>query len=320
MAQNINNVQYVHMANPGVGQAPPPGQTYQLPPNSLVGPIGMGRSNPQSRSTTNLKANMGIGGDANKHLYAAWRDCAKDLMLARNYVPGPRAMTYPDADFQPIVAGMRRLRPACDQLATASAANNLARIQDIDEAVVHLVKDCVRKLFNTVKTNGAPPGQPGVPFAQVIVPGILLSTNIPAQWGLATAVPNVAPVPQNVPPGNPPPGAPLPPAPPAIIPAPAPPPPAPPAIIPAPAPPPPAPPGIIPAPAPLPPAQPADGQAQAPNAPVPPVGGPAPGPIVPAPPGDDPGSPVDDPGSPVDDPALPALLANRQMANRMPTG
>ena len=224
MAQNINNVQYVHMANPGVGQAPPPGQTYQLPQNSLVGLISTSRSNPNSRSTTLHKANMGIGGDANKDMYSAWRDLVKDLIIARNYVPGARAAIYPDADFQPIVAGMRRLRPACDGLATASAAGNVARMQDIDEAVVHLVKDCVVKLFNTTKTRGpaAVQGQPGVPFAQIMVPGIFLSTNIPAQWGLATAVPNVAPVPQNAPPGN------APPAPPGNNQAPAPPPPPPP--------------------------------------------------------------------------------------------
>ena len=309
MAQNINNVQYVHMANPGVGQAPPPGQTYQLPQNSLAGPISMSRSNPDSRSTTLHKANMGIGGNANKGMYSAWRDLAKDLMIARNYVPGGRAAVYPDADFQPIVAGMRRLRPACDELATASAAGDVARMQDIDEAVVHLVKDCVVKLFNTIKTRGpaAVQGQPGVPFAQIIVPGVLLSTNIPAQWGLATAVPNVALVPQNAPPGNAPP--------------------APPGNNQAPAPPPPLPPRRNQAPAQLPPPPPRRNQAQPPIVPPRPVADPAPPgnnqaqpPIIPPRPGadpaplfidssssdDDPASPVDDPASPVDDPALPA--------------
>ena len=164
---------------------------------------------------------MGIRGNANKDMYSA---CVKDLIIARNYVPGARAAIYPDADFQPIVAGMRRLSPACDGLATASAAGNVARMQDIDEAVVYLVKDCVNKLFNTTKTRGPPAvqGQPGVPFVQIMVPGIFLSTNAPAQWGLATALPNVAPVPQNAPPGN------APPAPPGNNQAPAPPPPPPP--------------------------------------------------------------------------------------------
>jgi len=205
-------------------------------------------------------------------------------MIARNFVPGATAMNYPDADFQPIFAGMRRLRPVCDQLATASAANNQQRMQDIDEVVVHIVKDCARKLFNTWMTHPqAPPqGQPGVPFAQVIVPGVLLSRNNPAQWGLAMAVPNVAQAP----------------APPAINQAQA---PAPPAINQAQAP---APPAINQAQAPAPPAI---SQAQAP-----------------APPVDDPASPVDDPAPLVDEPApapdLPGLPANRLMADRMPTG
>ena len=142
---------------------------------------------------------MEFGQGLKNPVYKAWRDHAKDLMIARNYVPGARAGIYPDANLQAIVGDMRRLRPACEELATALSANNLARIENNDEAVVHLVKDYVTKLFNTIKTQGpaAAQGQPGVPFAQVIVPGILLSTNIPAQWGLATAVPNVALVPQN---------------------------------------------------------------------------------------------------------------------------
>ena len=152
MAQNINNVQYVHMTNLGVGQAPPPGQPYQLPQNSLAEPISTSCSNPESRLTTLHKANMGIGWNANKGMYSAWRDLAKDPMIARNYVAGARAAVYPDADFQPIVAGMRRFRPVCDELTTVLAADNVARMRDIDEAVVHLVKDCVVKLFNTTKT------------------------------------------------------------------------------------------------------------------------------------------------------------------------
>ena len=210
MAQNINNVQYINMANPGVGHDPPPGQTYQLPQNSLSGLISTRRSNPGSISTTLQNANMGIGENANKDMYSAWRDLVKDLMIARNYVLGAMAAIYHDADFQPIVAGIRRLSPECDGLATASAVGNVARMQDVDEAVVYLVKDCVVKLFNTIKTQGpaALQGQPEVPFALVMVPGIFLSTNIPAQWGLATALPNVAPVPQNAPQGNAPPALP----------------------------------------------------------------------------------------------------------------
>ena len=60
MAQNINNVQYVQMANPGVGQVPPPEQAYQPPLNSLVGLISTRRSNPDGGSTTLHKTNMGF--------------------------------------------------------------------------------------------------------------------------------------------------------------------------------------------------------------------------------------------------------------------
>jgi len=106
MAQNVNNVHYVHMAN--TEQAPPPGQTYQLPPNSLAGHIGMGRSNPGGRSTTDHKLNMGFLMDnPGKAQYNAWRNIVKDLMIARNFVPGATMINYPEADFQPIFAGMR---------------------------------------------------------------------------------------------------------------------------------------------------------------------------------------------------------------------
>ena len=167
MAPNINTIQYVHIVNPGVGQVPPPGHGHQLLLNSLLGLISIRRSNLDNTSTTPHKTNMGFGPGLKNPAYKAWRDLAKDLMIARNYVVGARAGIYPDANFQAIVADMRRLCPACEELATASSANNLARIENNDEAVVHLVKDCVTKLVNTIKTQGpaAAQGQPGVPFA-----------------------------------------------------------------------------------------------------------------------------------------------------------
>jgi len=77
--------------------------------------------------------------------------------------------------------------------------NNQSSIKDIEETVVHIVKDWVRRFFNTVKTDGPHLGQVGVLFAEVFVLGILLSTNIQPQWGLATAVLNVALVPHSLP-------------------------------------------------------------------------------------------------------------------------
>jgi len=45
---------------------------------------------------------------------------------------------------------MRRLRPACDQLATESAENSVARMREANEAIVQLVKDCMSKLKTTM--------------------------------------------------------------------------------------------------------------------------------------------------------------------------
>ena len=201
MAQNIINVQYIHMQNPGVQQAPP-GQTYQLPPNSLPGEISVKRNNPEAgkRKIKTHKAFIGITDDAaGEALYAHWRETVKDQMLARNY---DDIYQFPDAEFQQIVTGMRRLLPVCDALATASAANNIRLLQEIDEGVVQLVKDWGKKLTNTrrKRVRGAPrPGNPGVPPAQVLVRGAILPPGAPAQWGPATAGPNAGLIPQNAP-------------------------------------------------------------------------------------------------------------------------
>jgi len=93
-------------------------------------------------------------------------------MLARGYQTDLHH--FPDAEFLQIVAGFRQLRPACDELATASAANDTSGMQEVAEAVVQLVKDCRKKLTNTINLKNKPfPQVPGVPQAQVIVPNIL---------------------------------------------------------------------------------------------------------------------------------------------------
>ena len=122
-------------------------------------------------------------------------------MLAKGYISDN--WHFPDAEFQQIVDGMRGLKPACDELTTASAANNMASMQEIDETVLQLVKDCGKKLANTIRTNNhLPPPGPGVPPAQVIVRPILLPLNASpqCQWSIATAVvPNAGPVGPNPP-------------------------------------------------------------------------------------------------------------------------
>jgi len=99
-------------------------------------------------------------------------------MLARGYISDN--CHFPDAEFQQIVAGMRRLKPACDELATASAANNIASMQEIDEAVLQLVKDCEKKLTKTIETNNhvLPPGPGSPPCASHSDPNISTSQRI----------------------------------------------------------------------------------------------------------------------------------------------
>ena len=94
---------------------------------------------------------------------------------------------FPDATFLQIVAGFQQLRPAWNELATASAANDIPGMQEVNEAVVQLVKDCGKRLTNTINLKNKPfPQGPGVPLAQVIVPNILLPANAPleASWVL----------------------------------------------------------------------------------------------------------------------------------------
>jgi len=78
-------------------------------------------------------------------------------------------------------------------------------MQEVDEAVVQLVRDSGKKLTNTINLKDKPfPQVPGVPPAQVIVPKILLPANAPlgSQWGLATAVQNAGAGAPNAPTGN----------------------------------------------------------------------------------------------------------------------
>ena len=165
----------------------------------------MKRKNPEAgkRKIKTHKAFIGItDNDAGEALYGDWRDTVKDQMLARNYAD---ICKFHDVGFQQIVAGMRRLLPVCNALTTASAANKIHLMQEIDEGVIQLVQDCGKKLPNTLgkRVPGAPPpGNPGVLPAQVIVHGTILLPGAPAQWGPATAGPNAGLVPQNAPPAN----------------------------------------------------------------------------------------------------------------------
>ena len=177
------------MHNPGAQQAPA-GQTYQLPPISLLGVISATRPNPGGQSSTHHQGAIGFPThNAGGVVYKEWRRLVKDQLVASNF--RPRA-NFAIGEFQQIVAGIRRLRPACDRLATESAANNVARIREADEAIFQLVKDCMSKLTTTmnkqlqVVAKGQPApalGQPGVPTAHVIVPPLLLPLGPPDSMG-----------------------------------------------------------------------------------------------------------------------------------------
>jgi len=134
MAQNNNIVVYVLLPTGGAQQQPPAGQTYYLPPVTLIAEYSHRRLDRQSISAHKLA--MGVPHHPiNKPSpeYLCWQDAVKDHMLARGYISDN--WHFPDAEFKQLVEGMRRLKPACDELATASAANNMGSMQEIDEAV-----------------------------------------------------------------------------------------------------------------------------------------------------------------------------------------
>jgi len=141
MAQNIKIIQYALML-PGGPQLAPAGQTYQLPANSLIGEIPFGLS--EKRAITEHKMSMGIvvglQGDA---IFGTCRDTVKYQMLARGYQTDLHH--FPEAEFLQIVARFPQLRSVCDELTTAPALNNIPGIQELDKAVVQLVKDCGKK-------------------------------------------------------------------------------------------------------------------------------------------------------------------------------
>jgi len=131
-----------------------------------------------------------MGSPANNGDAVVYKECwrlVKDQLVARNVRP---LANFAIGEFQHIVAGMRRLGPACDQLVTESAANNVARMWQADEAFVQLVKGCRSKLTTTMKkqlqvvAKGQPLpalGQPGVTTRRVIVPLLLLPLGAPIQ-------------------------------------------------------------------------------------------------------------------------------------------
>jgi len=131
-------------------------------------------------------------------MYTEWRNCAKDQMIARGFAPAGRtAKHFPDADFLPIGTGMRTLRPACELIISAVAANGMHRREDIEEAVVELVKDSCRKLNDTNNKGKMVVPNPAITPGQVVVHASLLPPGASNQWGAATTIENPGQLPPN---------------------------------------------------------------------------------------------------------------------------
>jgi len=161
----------------------------------------MHRTNPGGRAISDDKLNMGFTQvQAQKKMYTEWRHCAKDEMIATGFVPaGQTAKDFPDADFLPICTAMRTLRPACNLIISAVAANDMYHLEDIEEAVVELVKDSCRKLNDINNKGKMVVPNLAIPPGQVVVHAWLLRPGAPNQWGAATTIGNPGQLPANPP-------------------------------------------------------------------------------------------------------------------------
>jgi len=180
------------------------GQTDQLPPSLLQGEIRMDSTNSGGRGISDHKLNMGFTEvQAQKKMYPEWRNCANDQMIPPDFAPeGQTAKNFPEADFLPIYTGMRTLRPASDLIVSAVAANDMYRVEDIEEAVVELVKDSCRKLNDTNNKGKMVVPNPAIPPGQVVVHASLQPPGAPNQWGAATTIGNPGQLPPNPPPAH----------------------------------------------------------------------------------------------------------------------
>jgi len=161
----------------------------------------MHRTNSGSQPITSHKLNMGFTHvQAEQKMYTGWRNCAKDQMIVRGFAPaGQMAKGFPDAYLLPIYTGMRTLSPACNLIVSAVEANNMHRLDHIEEAVVEQVKDSCRMLNDTnnngkivVPNRTIPPGQ-GVVDASLLWPGA------PNQGEAAITIGNTGQLPPNPP-------------------------------------------------------------------------------------------------------------------------
>jgi hypothetical protein len=164
MAPKNSNLRYVHNPNStniqkGLsGQERQPSGVYILPAISLTGQLNAQR--PGGRRINQYKTSLNFGTARDDPVYKAWRNAVKDQLSARNYTD---INSLPNGDFREIWEGMRRLRPACDLLVAADAANNIQRIQEIDDAIIQLIKDAGKKLTHTILTKRDANQEPAAP-------------------------------------------------------------------------------------------------------------------------------------------------------------
>jgi len=87
-------------------------------------------------------------------------------------------------------------------MVSAVAANDMHRLEDIEEVVVELVKDSCRKLNDTNNKGKIIVPNPAIPPGQVVVHASLLPPGAPNQWGAATTIGNPDQLPPNPPPAQ----------------------------------------------------------------------------------------------------------------------
>jgi len=80
-------------------------------------------------------------------MYKECRRLKKDELVARNFTP---LATFAMGEFQQLIAGIRRLRPASDQLIPESPGNNVAHMREADEAILQLIRNSMSKLTITM--------------------------------------------------------------------------------------------------------------------------------------------------------------------------
>jgi len=85
---------------------------------------------------------------------------------------------------------MRTLRPACDLIVSAVAANDMHRPEDIKEAVVELFTDSCLKLNDTKNKGKMVVRNPAIPPGQVVVHASLLPPGATNEWRAATTIGN----------------------------------------------------------------------------------------------------------------------------------